>query len=75
MIPVIEKIIKGEVVSKQTTTGWKISSIGTKFLDWMRDNYKDEEDKSWQVWYYSGSMTIIEITDEKMMTIITLRWL
>lgn len=75
MIPVMERIIRGEVVIKPTDSGWKITSIGNNFLDWMRENYKVEEDESWQVWYYSGSMTIIEVTDEKMMTMITLRWL
>ena len=75
MIPVMQKIINGEVVSQPTSTGWKISSLGTRFLDWMRVNYKGEEDKTWQVWYYSGTMTIIEVTDKKMMTLITLTWL
>lgn len=74
MNPVIEKIMLGEVVVKASATGWRVSSIGTKFLDWMRKNYKDQEDVTWQLWYYSGSMAIIEITDEKMMTMINLRW-
>jgi hypothetical protein len=67
-------VFDGEVVIKDMGTSWKISSIGTRFLDWMRINYKDEEDKTWQLWYYSGSMAIIEVTDAKMMTMITLRW-
>lgn len=75
MIPVMERIIKGEVVATTTPTGWKISSIGTRFLEWMRTNYKEHEDHTWQVWYYSGSMTIVEVTDEKIMTMINLKWL
>jgi hypothetical protein len=75
MIPAIEKILQGHVVIKPTTAGWKINSLGTDVLDWMRHNYKDEENESWQVWYYSGSMTIIEVIDEKIMTMLTLRWL
>jgi hypothetical protein len=67
-------VFDGKVVVKDMGTSWKISSIGTSFLDWMRTNYKDEEDKTWQLWYYSGSMAIIEVTDAKMMTMITLRW-
>lgn len=74
MIPVMERIIRGEVVIKPTDSGWKITSIGNNFLDWMRLNYKNAEDSTWQVWYYSGSMNIIEVIDEKMMTIINLRW-
>jgi hypothetical protein len=75
MIPAIEKILQGHVVIKPTATGWKINSLGTDVLDWMRHNYKDEEDESWQLWYYSGSMTIIEVIDEKIMTMLTLKWL
>lgn len=74
MIPMMEQIMRGEVVVKETATGWKITSIGNKFLDWMRKNYKDGEGTTWQVWYYSGSMTIVEVTDEKMITMITLKW-
>lgn len=75
MNPTIEKIMRGEVVVKVKNTGWEITSIGIDFLDWMRDNYKDQEDVTWQLWYYSGTMAIIEITDEKIMTMINLKWL
>jgi len=75
VIPTIEKILKGEVVVKETPTGWKITSIGNKFLDWMRYTYRDKEDETWQVWYYSGTMTIVEVTDVKMITMINLKWL
>ena len=75
MNPVIERVMSGEVVVKDNGSSWKVNSIGTSFLDWMRKNYKDDEDITWQIWYYSGSMTIIEVTDEKMMTMINLKWL
>jgi hypothetical protein len=74
MSHVIEKIMRGEVVIQPKGSNWKISSIGTNFLDWIRKNYPDEEDKTWQIWYYSGSMCIIEVVDERMMTMINLRW-
>jgi predicted acetyltransferase len=74
MNPTIEKVMRGEVVVKTIDTGWKVNSIGTDFLDWMRENYKDQENVTWQLWYYSGTMAIIEIADEKIMTMVNLRW-
>lgn len=74
MNPVIEKVMRGEVVVKDNGSSWKVSSIGTSFLDWMRKNYQDYEDVTWQIWYYGGTMIIIEVTDEKMITMINLRW-
>ena len=66
--------LRHRVTVTKTEHGWKINSLGTSFLDWMRKNYADEEDKSWQLWYYSGSMAIIEVIEERMMTMIQLRW-
>lgn len=71
---VIEKIMTGNVIIKDQGDSWKISSLGRDFLDWMRINYKEQEDVTWQLWYYSGSMAIIQVIDEKMMTMINLRW-
>ena len=75
MNPTIDKISKGEVVVEDLGSVWKITSIGTRFLDWMRQNYKDQEDITWQIYYYSGTMCMIEVVDEKMMTMINLKWL
>jgi hypothetical protein len=74
MNPTIEKVMRGEVVVKDNGSSWEVSSVGTTFLDWMRKNYKDQEDISWQLWYYSGSMAIIQVTDARIMTMINLRW-
>ena len=75
MNPIIDKIYAGEVVIEDLGTAWKVTCIGNRFLDWMRHNFKDEEDKNWQLYYYSGTMCMIEIVDEKIMTLINLTWL
>lgn len=66
--------LKYNVSITPTQHGWKVSSIGTSFLDWMRQCYPEEENKTWQLWYYSGSMAIIEVIEERIVTMITLRW-
>ena len=75
MNPTIEKIMKGEVVVKTFANHWEISSIGTRFLDWMRQNYKETEDNTWQVYYYSGTMCIVQTIDSKIITMVNLKWL
>lgn len=73
--PTMQAIENGKIVIEDKDAYWKVISLGTEFLDWMRLTYPADEDKLWQVWYYSGMMCIIQVVDEKMMTMINLRWL
>lgn len=71
-----EKVLKGSVVVFETENGWKIHALhNTGFLDWMRHTYQADENQSWQLWYYSGSMNIVEVIDEGIFAMISLRWL
>lgn len=73
--PTMQAIENGKIVVEDKGAYWKVISLGTEFLDWMRTTYPADEDTLWQVWYYSGMMCIIQVVDEKMMTMINLRWL
>jgi hypothetical protein len=65
----------GNIVIAQTEPQrWEISTVSLKFLDWMRETFGDWEEEEWQLTYYSGSMSLIQIHDERIITMALLRW-
>lgn len=62
------------VVIESKDMNWQITAIGTEFLDWMRRLFASEEETAWVLRYYSGSMTIVTVTNKEIMTPILLRW-
>jgi hypothetical protein len=62
------------VIAQMEPQRWEISTVSLQFLDWMREAFGDWEDEEWQLTYYSGSMSLIQIHDERIITMTLLRW-
>ena len=66
----------GNIVIAQTgPRRWEISTISLQFLDWIRESFGDWEDEEWSLIYYSGSMSLIVVHDERIIATTMLRWL
>lgn len=63
------------VITQMESNLWQISSVSLAFLDWIRQSYGDWEDNEWRLHYYSGSMSLIQVHDERIITTAMLRWL
>ena len=65
----------GNIVIAQTgAQRWEISTTSLKFLDWIRETFGDWEDSEWSLIYYSGTMSLIVVHDERIITMALLRW-
>jgi hypothetical protein len=62
------------VIAQMEPQRWEISTTSLKFLDWIRETFGDWEDEEWRLTYYSGSMSLIQIHDERIITMTLLRW-
>jgi hypothetical protein len=66
----------GNIVIAQTDPQrWEISTVSLQFLDWIRESFGDWEDEEWSLIYYSGSMSLIVVHDERIIATTMLRWL
>ena len=63
------------VITQMESDRWEISSVSLAFLDWIRQSYGDWEGQEWRLTYYSGSMSLIQVHDERIITMALLRWL
>jgi hypothetical protein len=62
------------VITQMESQRWEISTVSLQFLDWMRETFGDWEDEEWQLTYYSGTMSLIQAHDERIITMALLRW-
>ena len=63
------------VINQTEPHRWEISSISLGFLDWMRESFGDWEGEEWLLTYYSGSMSLFLVIDERIIATAMLRWL
>jgi hypothetical protein len=63
------------VITQMEPQRWEISTVSLQFLDWMRESFGDWEDEEWSLVYYSGSVSLIVVHDERIITMALLRWL
>lgn len=63
------------VITQMESDRWEISSVSLAFLDWLRESFGDWEDEEWRLTYYSGSMSFIQVHDERIIATTMLRWL
>jgi len=63
------------VITQMEPQRWEISAVSLQFLDWIRQSYGDWEGQEWRLTYYSGSMSLIQVHDERIITMALLRWL
>ena len=62
------------VITHMEPQRWEISTTSLKFLDWIRETFGDWEDSEWSLIYYSGTMSLIVVHDERIITMALLRW-
>lgn len=62
------------VVTYMEPQRWEISTVSLQFLDWLRESFGDWEGEEWRLTYYSGSMSLIQAHDERIITMTLLRW-
>jgi hypothetical protein len=62
------------VLYKVQDDSYRVDSIGNNFLDWIRESFSGEEDKSWRITYYSGSMCQMTVKNDEIITLTLLRW-
>lgn len=62
------------VITQMESQRWEISTTSLKFLDWIREAFGDWEDEEWRLTYYSGSMSLIQAHDERIVSMALLRW-
>ena len=64
----------GKIVLYKYDESYRVDSVGNNFLDWIRESFGDEEDKSWRIIYYSGSMCQLIVKNDEIITLTLLRW-
>ncbi len=62
------------VLYKVQDDSYRVDSVGNNFLDWIRESFGEEEDKSWLITYYSGSMCQMTVKNDEIITLTLLRW-
>jgi len=63
------------VITQMETQRWEISTTSLQFLDWIRETFGDWEESEWRLTYYSGTMSLIQAYDERIIATTMLRWL
>lgn len=62
------------VISEQSEEGWKISSVSCEFLDWIRESFGNLEGEGWRLTYLGYTTNLIQVHDERIITMAILRW-